>query len=114
MMVFCDVTSYIFFPLKYIYISGVKHNFRVGRVIPINIIACGLIVVTIISHIFTNIFPTEHILAVKFPMNYEKIQDFLYTKISKGRQNSEKSDQAALMNQNNSTKFTICYILCKY
>ena len=37
----------------------------------------SLIMITIIRHVFINIFQMEHFLAVKFTMGYEKNMSFL-------------------------------------
>ena len=46
-------------------------------------VSVSLITVTITSYLLTNIFRTEQISAVKFPLDYEKTMSFFYIKIKR-------------------------------
>ena len=59
--------------------------FKVGR----SAYCVSLIMVTITSHVFTNIFQTKHISAVKFLVGCKKNMTFLL--ISKSKKNFKKS-----------------------
>ena len=62
------------FQLKQLSGLGVRCNFVYCC---LYLICVSLIMVTIIRHIFINIFQTENFLAVKFSMGYEKSMSFL-------------------------------------